>query len=146
LCNGTSPGWPGMAPFACGGVGWKPVVGDWSGTGHSGIGVVDPAGRWYLKSTLAAGAPDIVPFAYGAGTWVPVPGPWAPPPAALHAASVGPGASTLTQEQLDAAVAAALGRLGGAALPPVRFEVRDLGGDSLGLAWPTDRMVWIDDD
>jgi hypothetical protein len=52
----------------------------------------------------------------------------------------------LTLEQLDATVAAALGRLGGAALPPVRFEVRDLGGDALGLAWPADRAVWIDDD
>jgi hypothetical protein len=77
---------------------------------------------------------------------VPVPGEWTPPPAALHATEVGPGATALTQEQLSAAVAAALGRLGGAALPPVRFEARDLGGDFLGLAFPTDRKVWIDDD
>ncbi len=67
-------------------------------------------------------------------------------PAALHADRVGPGAAALTQEQLDAAAAAALGRLGGDALPPVRFEVRDLGGDTLGLAFPADRTVWIDDD
>jgi hypothetical protein len=146
LKNSNSPGAPDFTPFVYGGVGWKPVAGDWTGSGHTGIGVVDAAGRWYLKNAVAPGAPDMAPFAYGSGTWVPVPGQWAPPPQALHAAEVGPGAPALTQEQLDAAVAGALGRLGGAALPPVRFAVRDLGGDTLGLASPADRTVWIDDD
>jgi hypothetical protein len=151
--NTNSPGAPDVAPFAYGGVGWTPVSGDWNGDGRDTIGVYDPIGQfgkppatWYLKNTIAPGAPDIAPFAYGVGTWVPVPGEWTPPPAALHATEVGPGAAALTQEQLSAAVAAALGRLGGAALPPVRFEVQNLGGDYLGLAFPTDRTVWIDDD
>jgi hypothetical protein len=76
---------------------------------------------------------------------VAVAGQWVPPPAALRAASVGPGAEALTPEQLDTAVAGALARLG-AALQPVRFEVRDLGGDGLALAFPTERVVWLDDD
>jgi large repetitive protein len=88
----------------------------------------------------------MAPFAYGAATWVPVPGQWAPAPAALHAAGVGPGAPALTQGQLDATAAAALGRLGGHALPPVRFAVQGLGGDSLGLAFPAGRRVVMDDD
>src|SRR5262249_7161856 len=141
--NTNSPGAPDVAPFAYGAVGWKPVAGDWNGDGRDTIGVFDPAARWYLKNTIAPGAPDIAPFAYGVGTWGPVPGEWTGPPAALHAAVIGPGAPALTQEQLGAAAAAALSRLGGEALPPVRFEVRDLGGDVLGLAFPADRAVWI---
>src|SRR5262249_43159312 len=121
-------------------------AGDWTASGHTGIGVVDPAGRWYLRSALGPGAPDLAPFAYGAGSWVPVPGQWARPPQALRAAGGGPGAAALTPEQLDATATAALDRRGGAALPPVRFAVRDLGGDALGLAFRADRTVVIDDD
>jgi len=79
LKNSNAQGAPDYTPFAYGGKGWKPVAGDWTGSGHTGIGVVDPAARWYLKNTIAPGAPDVAPFAYGVGTWAPVPGQWAPP-------------------------------------------------------------------
>jgi hypothetical protein len=54
-----------------------PVVGDWTGTGHLGIGVFDPAtGTWYLRSSATAGPPDVGVFRYGAPGWLPVAGDW----------------------------------------------------------------------
>jgi hypothetical protein len=54
------------------------VVGDWTGTGKTTVGVVDPATMtWYLRSSNSAGAPTIAPFRYGAPSWLPVVGHWA---------------------------------------------------------------------
>jgi hypothetical protein len=54
-----------------------PVVGDWTGTGHLGIGVFDPATfTWYLRSSASAGAPDVGVFQYGGIGWRPVAGDW----------------------------------------------------------------------
>jgi hypothetical protein len=53
------------------------VVGDWTGSGRDGIGVVNPSTMtWYLKNTVGPGAPDITPFRYGAPGWIPVVGDW----------------------------------------------------------------------
>src|SRR5262249_59463687 len=38
LRNSNSAGGPDFQPFAFGLVGWIPVVGDWTGSGHTGIG------------------------------------------------------------------------------------------------------------
>ncbi len=78
-----------LAVFAYGlGAGLSiPVVGDWSGTGHSGIGVVEvvadpsnPGGPnillWKLRNTTAPGAPDIPAFVYGQQGDIPVVGDW----------------------------------------------------------------------
>jgi hypothetical protein len=63
--------------FAYGGVGWLPVVGDWTGSGKTTVGVVDPSTMtWYLRNSNSAGAPDITPFAYGGVGWQPVAGDW----------------------------------------------------------------------
>ncbi len=77
LRNDNSPGAPNTGPFAYGGAGWSPVVGDWDGDGRQTIGVFDPSSAtWYLKNSNAAGAPDIAPFAYGGPGWIPVAGDW----------------------------------------------------------------------
>jgi hypothetical protein len=63
--------------FQYGAPGWLPVAGDWTGSGHAGIGTVDPASMtWYLRNSPSAGTPDISPFAYGAAGWTPVVGDW----------------------------------------------------------------------
>jgi uncharacterized delta-60 repeat protein len=65
-----------VVSFSYGAPGWIPVVGDWSGTGKDGIGVVDPSTMtWYLRNSDSAGAPDYV-FSYGAAGWTPVVGDW----------------------------------------------------------------------
>jgi len=49
-------GAPDVSPFAYGGAGWFPVVGDWDGNGTCNIGVVDPAsGTWHLGGVPAPG-------------------------------------------------------------------------------------------
>jgi hypothetical protein len=64
-----------------------PVVGDWTGSGHSGIGVVEvvpdpnnPGGpnvlMWKLRNTDTPGAPDIPAFVYGQQGDIPVVGDW----------------------------------------------------------------------
>jgi hypothetical protein len=75
--------------FPYGGVGWRPVRGDWAGKGWSGFGAVDPNGVWYLRTADAgSGPPDLAPFAYGLGSWTPLVGHWliAAPHGALRAA------------------------------------------------------------
>ena len=75
--NQTSPGAPTVAPFAFGGPGWTPVMGDWDGNGTTTIGVVDPSTMtWYLKNSNGPGGPDITPFRFGAPGWIPVVGDW----------------------------------------------------------------------
>jgi hypothetical protein len=52
-------------------------VGDWTGTGHAGVGVFDPTtGTWYLRNSATPGAPDVGPFSFGAPGWKPVVGDW----------------------------------------------------------------------
>jgi hypothetical protein len=72
LRNTASAGAPDVQ-FAYGGPGDVPVIGDWTGSGHSGIGVFRVPGtpfnktggcQWLLRNTATAGAPD-VQFAYG---------------------------------------------------------------------------------
>jgi peptidyl-prolyl cis-trans isomerase A (cyclophilin A) len=53
-----------------------PVVGDWTGTGHTGIGMFNPATvTFYLRNSPTPGAPDFT-FQYGAPGWIPVAGDW----------------------------------------------------------------------
>jgi hypothetical protein len=73
----NNPGAPSVTPFAYGGAGWIPVVGDWNGDGTATIGVVDPSTMtWYLKNSNSSGTPDYTPFRFGATGWVPVVGDW----------------------------------------------------------------------
>jgi uncharacterized delta-60 repeat protein len=77
LRNLASAGAPSLSPFAYGGKGWIPVVGDWSGDGQKTIGVFDPStATWYLKNDNNPGQPSITPFQYGAPGWIPVVGDW----------------------------------------------------------------------
>jgi hypothetical protein len=64
------------------------VAGDWAGSGHAGIGAVDPLGNWYLRNSDSAGAPDLGPFPYGLPGWTPVAGGWDPGTQPLRAAGV----------------------------------------------------------
>jgi hypothetical protein len=72
LRNENSGGAPDAGVFAYGGVGWKPLTGDFSSTGPTGIGVVDPNGMWYIRDRASGGAPDVAPFPYGLGSWTPL--------------------------------------------------------------------------
>src|SRR5207248_11546625 len=77
LNNQTGAGNPSISPFAYGGPGWVPAVGDWDGDGQKSIGVFDPrTATWYLKNDNNPGQPSITPFAYGAPGWIPVVGDW----------------------------------------------------------------------
>jgi hypothetical protein len=78
LRNAPSAGAPDAGQFAFGVAGGVPVVGDWTGTGHLGIGVFDPAtATWHLRSSLTPGAPDVGVFQFGGAGWRPVAGDWA---------------------------------------------------------------------
>lgn len=62
--------------FVFGTPGQIPLRGDWSGSGHSGIGLFDPATATFsLRNDASAGAPDAV-FQFGAPGWLPVVGDW----------------------------------------------------------------------
>jgi hypothetical protein len=97
LRNSNSAGAPDFTPFPYGGIGWKPVVGDWGGNGTTTVGVCDPAGNWYLRNSNSAGAPSVGPFAYGLGSWTPLAGTWDPPAGPLRAAA-GSGAAPLADD------------------------------------------------
>jgi hypothetical protein len=56
--------------FPYGGVGWRPVMGDWTASAAPGPGVIDPSGVWHLSG--------LTPFSYGLGSWVPLVGHWLP--------------------------------------------------------------------
>jgi hypothetical protein len=60
--------------FQFGGAGWTPVVGDWSLSFTTTVGVVDPRGHWYLRKSNSSGEPDAGSFPYGLGTWTPLSG------------------------------------------------------------------------
>src|SRR5262249_47522628 len=108
--------------FAYGAAGWKPVVGDWDGSGTDTVGVFDPIGQfgkapatWYLRNSNSAGAPDIAPFAYGAGGWAPQAGIWTgpplPPPPLGGGVLGGPAVNLLTRDAVNALEGQALARL-----------------------------------
>src|SRR5262249_13765307 len=53
-----------------------PVVGDWLGTGHLGIGAFDPStGTWFLRNDMTPGPADEV-FQFGPVGGTPVVGDW----------------------------------------------------------------------
>jgi hypothetical protein len=63
-------------PFAFGFANWIPIAGDWTGSGHTGIGMVDPSSNtFYLENTPGSGKVDFQ-FQYGAPGWIPVAGDW----------------------------------------------------------------------
>jgi uncharacterized delta-60 repeat protein len=68
--DGTSS----VTSFLFGLPGWKPVVGDFDGSGTKGIGVFDPStATWYLKPAFSS---SVISFSYGAPGWIPVVGDW----------------------------------------------------------------------
>jgi hypothetical protein len=76
LRNENGPGAPDAGLFLYGLPTWVPVVGDWFGVGHSGIGMYDPASAmWYLRRDAGPGAPDVA-FQFGLPGWIPVVGDW----------------------------------------------------------------------
>jgi hypothetical protein len=79
LRNENSPGGPdatGGVPFAFGLANWIPLVGDWTGSGYTGIGMFDPSSNtFYLENTPGSGLVDFQ-FQYGAPGWIPVTGDW----------------------------------------------------------------------
>jgi hypothetical protein len=59
-------------------IGWLPIVGDWTGSGTTTVGLYDPSsGTFYLRDSNTAGPADTM-FGYGPGDqgWVPVVGDW----------------------------------------------------------------------
>src|SRR5205814_9653199 len=104
--------------------GMEPVAGGWGGSGHAGVGVFDPSGKWYLRNSASPGAPDLTPFAYGAGTFRPVVGAWsflaspAPLPQGVPAALAGTDTAPAGAPSggTPGALPGALLPLGGAAL------------------------------
>jgi hypothetical protein len=107
LRNEVGPGAPDAGQFAYGFPGWKPVVADWNGDGKTTVGLFDPGHfTWYLRNENNAGAPDGGQFAYGYSTWVPVAGAWS-----VHSPTAASLGLSAREEQLQAAVAAALDRL-----------------------------------
>ncbi len=52
-------------------------MGDWTGTGRTGIGAFDPStATFYLRNAANAGAPDAGAFRFGGSGWAPVVGDW----------------------------------------------------------------------
>ena len=76
LRNSNSAGLPSIAPFQYGAPGWIPVVGDWTGTGHTGIGVFNPlTATWYLRNEDGRPTGCRIVRLWGTG-WKPVAGDW----------------------------------------------------------------------
>jgi hypothetical protein len=76
LRNSNGAGLPDVGPFLYGLSGWQPVAGDWSGSGHTGVGAVAPDGTWFLHNSANGGPPDATPFSYGAPGWAALSGSW----------------------------------------------------------------------
>jgi hypothetical protein len=148
LRSSATPGAPDVGVFQYGAPGWLPVTGDWTGLGRTGIAVVNPGNStWYIRNIASAGSPDVSPFSYGGANWRPVAGSWtgvggAPMRADPFESFVPDSADELTQEQLNAAVTAALTRLQRtgidaatlALLATADYRVGDLPGTMLGFA------------
>jgi hypothetical protein len=78
LRNENSAGGPDVTgqPFAFGLSNWIPIAGDWTGSGHTGIGMFDPTSNtFYLENDPGSGKVDFQ-FQYGAPGWIPVAGDW----------------------------------------------------------------------
>jgi hypothetical protein len=84
LRNSSTPGAPDIS-FSYGGPGDVPVVGDWTGSGRTTIGVYRPAGsplnasttaQWFLRNSNSGGTPDVT-ISYGGPGDLPVVGDWA---------------------------------------------------------------------
>jgi uncharacterized delta-60 repeat protein len=121
LKNSDSAGAPDFKPFVYGPSGAKPVVGDWNGDGATTAGYY-AGGHWYLRNSNSAGSPDLGTFAYGAGSWTPVAGSWSLPVAPLVAAhgpnKNNPVTDTVSDQDLNDTVSAALERLSAAGADP----------------------------
>jgi hypothetical protein len=76
LRNSNSSGLADITPFAYGGPGDVPVVGDWNADWQVTIGVYRPStGEWLLRNSNGPGKPDVV-VVFGAPTDIPVVGDW----------------------------------------------------------------------
>src|SRR5262249_38821695 len=63
--------------FQYGPLGGLAVVGDWQGTGQTGIGVFDPStATWFLRNEASAGLADAGVFAFGPAGGQPLAGDW----------------------------------------------------------------------
>jgi hypothetical protein len=156
LSSGPPDANPGSVPFAYGAAGWQPVVGDWTGTGSTGIGVVNPAtATWYLRTTISSGPPTISPFAYGAPGWIGVVGTWQGAGLPQLAATGKPTAAAtplLTNAELHTEFAGALARLRAdgiapnvlAALSSIQLSVGTLTNHELAMSYVSANQVVID--
>jgi hypothetical protein len=144
LRSSATAGPADVGVFQYGFPGAKPVVGDWTGAGHAGIGVFGPATvTFFLRTEPNAGAADAGQFAFGVPGLLPVAGPFA---AALHLLAAGGeglgGAAPLSADQLQVAVAVALGQVSAAGagsglvarLASAEYDLADLPPGVLGLA------------
>ena len=70
-------GVPGDKVYSFGAFGWTPIVGDWSATGYSNIGVTNGQ-QWYLdwngNGVFESGVDKA--YNFGASGWAPVLGKW----------------------------------------------------------------------
>jgi hypothetical protein len=150
-------GAPDAGAFAYGFAGVKPVVGDWTGAGHAGVGVFDPnTATFFLRTEVSAGGPDAGQFAFGFGTVLPVAGHYDPVLHLLLAPDGSPpsGAAPLSSDQLQATVTAALARLSAAGVDPgvlsalgsAEFDVGALPAGVLGEADVAGHRVTISPD
>jgi hypothetical protein len=142
LRNTANAGGTDTVPFSFGGVGWKPVTGDWTGSGVTRVGVFDPSANFYLAQNNAGGTPLVKPpFQFGFGYWTPLSGNWGvkglTAPLAQLAFGTGDGSGALLdQATLNSVVTAALGRLAAAGVSPAvltqlaaaHYVVGDTGG------------------
>jgi CSLREA domain-containing protein len=143
LRSSATAGPPDVGVFQYGVVGAQAVAGDWTGSGHAGIGIFDPTtATFFLRTEPNAGAPDAGQFAFGASGFLPVVGSF-PAQHLLAAGGEGPGgAAPLSADQLQSAVAVALGQVGAAGAAPgllarlasAEYDVADLPPGVLGLA------------
>jgi hypothetical protein len=159
LRSSLSSGAPDAAVFQYGSAGWIPVVGDW-GNGQTDIGAFDPAtATWYLKFGIGPGAPTAGVFQYGGVGWQPVVGAFLGPGLDQLAGGGGlGGADALSnaelQAELQAGVAAVLGRLQAAGVDPTlvqrlaaaQYQVGALPAGVLGQTYPAVNTVLLSPD
>ena len=62
--------------FGPGGLGWKPIVGDYDGDGDETVGLYSPSnGFFFLRNANSPGAADLT-FGYGPANVTPLVGDW----------------------------------------------------------------------
>jgi hypothetical protein len=119
--NEISAGAPDAGTFKFGAPGVKPVTGAWQGVCHNGIGVFSQSTVTFsLRTEVSRGAADAGQLAFGNPNFLPLAGTYALPAHRLLAPGSGPtpAAAGLSNDQLHAAVAGALARLGAAGVDP----------------------------